>query len=208
MLYRLLRIGFTLYLRLVHRLHISGSDLIPASGPAILCANHSSYFDSMLVALCTPRPVRFLITERFYRHPVLGLVIQRCGAIPVTAEGDARHALRRGLAVLAEGGVLGIFPEGRLTRTGAPGHAESGAALLAAASGAPLVPIAIRGAYDVYPKGKRLPGPGHIRVAVQEPLPVEPRRRDRAYLRAMTDELMRRIGYGLAASDRSSGESR
>jgi 1-acyl-sn-glycerol-3-phosphate acyltransferase len=208
MFYRLLHLLFTCYLRLRHGLRIDGAARVPATGPVILCANHSSYFDSMLVALCSRRPVRFLITERFYYHPLLGLIIQRCGAIPVTTEGDARHSLRRGLEVLARGGVLGIFPEGRLSRTGHPGHGEPGAALLAAVSGAPLVPITISGAFAVYPKGQRLPRSGRIRVLVHPPLAVAPRRKERAYLRAMTDELMTVIGRGLTAAEEPSTGAR
>jgi 1-acyl-sn-glycerol-3-phosphate acyltransferase len=202
MLYRILRFIFRVYLRSVHRLRIVGTEHIPAEGPLILCANHTSYFDSMLMALCCRRPVRFLITETFYHHPLLGQVIQRCGAIPVSLEGDVRHLLRRGLAVLADGGVLGIFPEGRLSRTGATGHGEPGAALLAAASGAPIIPISIAGAFDVFPKGQRTPRPGSLTVTIHPPLSVESRRRDRVYLRHVTDRLMALIASG-ARTDNS-----
>jgi 1-acyl-sn-glycerol-3-phosphate acyltransferase len=197
-MYRLLRLFFRLWLRLGHRLAIVGGERIPATGPLILCANHSSYYDSMLLALCTRRPVRFLIIDDFYRHPLLGFVIRHCGAIPVTLRGGDREALRRGTEILRSGGLLGIFPEGRLTRTGHVGGGKQGAALLAAASGASIVPVTICGAYDVYPRGRRLPRPGSICVLVHEAIPVDAgRRHDRAYLREITDRVMTVIGSGL-----------
>ena len=197
-LYRLLRIVFTLWLRLGHRLTIEGAERIPATGPLILCANHSSYYDSMLLGLCTRRPVRFLIIDDFYHHPLLGFVIRHCGAIPVTLRGGDREALRRGTEILRRGGVLGIFPEGKLTRTGHVRGGKEGAALLAAASGASIVPVTICGAYDVYPKGRRLPRPGAISVLVHEAIPVDAaRRHEREYLRDITERVMTIIGSGL-----------
>jgi len=197
-LYRPLRLFFTLWLRLGHQLTIVGGERIPATGPLILCANHSSYYDSMLLGLVTRRPVRFLIIDDFYRHPLLGFVIRHCGAIPVTLRGGDREALRRGTEILRSGGLLGIFPEGRLTRTGHVGGGKQGAALLAAASGARIVPVTISGAYDVYPRGRLLPRPGSIRVLVHEAIPVDAgRRHDREYLREVTDRVMTVIGSGL-----------
>lgn len=198
MLYRLLRLFFSLWLRLGHGLAITGLERIPATGPLILCANHSSYYDAMLLGLCTRRPVRFLIIDDFYHHPLLGFFIRHCGAIPVTLRGGDREALRKGIEILKNGGLLGIFPEGRLTRTGHVGGGKPGAALLAAAAGVPIVPVTIRGAYGAYPKGQRLPRPGRITLLVHKPVVVDPgRRHDREYLREMTDRLMEILGGGL-----------
>jgi 1-acyl-sn-glycerol-3-phosphate acyltransferase len=200
MTYRLLRLFFAAYLRLCHGLRIEGREEIPPNGPLILCANHASYFDAMLVALCVDRPVRFLIIDRFYGHPLLGPVIRRCGAIPVSQRGNDRHALRLGLALLAEEGVLGVFPEGRLSADGRPGQAQPGAALLAVASGAPLVPISITGAACVFPKGRRLPRPGAITVRIHQPLWAPAGTgTDRPSLRALTDQVMARIAAGFVA---------
>jgi len=172
MTYRLLYIFFTAYMRLGHRLEIVGKEHIPAAGPVILCANHSSYFDSMLVGLCTPRPVRFLIYHSFYHHPLLGFIVRSCGGIPVILRGADRAALASAKAVLEYGGVLGVFPEGRLSRTGLPGSGKPGAALLAAATGACIVPISISGAYSVFPRGRMFPLPGRIRVHIHPPVVV------------------------------------
>jgi 1-acyl-sn-glycerol-3-phosphate acyltransferase len=192
MLYELLRFIFTMYFRAFHSLEITGKEHIPADGPVILCANHSSYFDSMLVGLCTGRKVRFIIYDVFYHHRLLGPFIRAMNSIPVRADGINKEALKKSLAVLKGGGVIGIFPEGRLTRTGLIGPAELGAALLAAAGNAPIVPITISGAYSVYPKGSSIPKlSGKITVMVHSPVKIEQtRRREEGYLQNVTDQVM------------------
>ena len=169
----------------------------------ILCANHSSYFDSMLLGLCTGRQIHFFIHQSFYHHPLLGWIVRQSGAIPVSQSGNDKEAMSRALAILKAGGVLGIFPEGRLTQTGWPNEGKPGAALLAAASGAVIIPITITGAYSVYPKGTKRPRPGTIRVEVHPPVRMERgRRRDKGYLRWVTDHVMGRITRRLAAHRR------
>jgi len=205
MFYEVLRVILIIYFRVFHSLEITGKEHIPADGPVILCANHSSYFDSMLVGLCTGRKVRFIIYDVFYHHRLLGPFIRAMNSIPVRADGINKEALKKSLAILKGGGVIGIFPEGRLTRTGLIGPAELGAALLAALSNTPIVPITIIGAFSVYPKGKKLPRPaGKIVVKVHPPVTVEPlRRREKGYLQSVTDEIMGIIERSLQQSLRS-----
>ncbi|GAB7025640.1 lysophospholipid acyltransferase family protein [Geotalea toluenoxydans] len=203
MVYRLLRLVFSLYLRSFHLLRIKGMHHIPLNGPLILCANHSSYFDSMLLALCTTRQIHFLIYQSFYHHPLLGWFVRKCGAIAVTQNGNDKEALGRSLAILRQGGVIGVFPEGRLSATGIPNEAKSGAALLAVASGAPIIPVTISGAHAVFAKGRKGPSPGTIMVEVHAPVhPDRSKRKDKAYLRALIDWVMGRIERRLVAHRR------
>ncbi|HEX9078569.1 MAG TPA: lysophospholipid acyltransferase family protein [Desulfuromonadaceae bacterium] len=198
MIYLLMRIVFTPYLRLFHRVEVKGREHIPATGPAILCANHTSYLDSMLVGYCTLRPVRFMITRSFYRHAILGFFIKGCGAIPVSQGGVDKEAFRLAREALGRGELLGIFPEGRLSRSGLPGEGKPGAALLATMTGVPIVPITISGAFFVYPKGKLLPRPGRITVKVHPPLAIARQNgRDKAHLQEITDRVMGRIERSL-----------
>ncbi len=208
-LYRFLRFCFFLYLRIVHRLIIRGGERIPSTGPVILCANHTSYLDAMLVGLCTPRPVRFMVFRSFYEHPVLGFFIRRGGGIPVSQNGTDAEAFKSALRLLKQGEVLGIFPEGRLSRTGLPSTGRPGAVLLAALSGASLVPVTIAGAFFIYPRGQKLPRPGAVRVTVHLPVPVDPGlKKDHDYLREVTDRLMGRIGKRVRGYYRVRGKKR
>jgi 1-acyl-sn-glycerol-3-phosphate acyltransferase len=207
--YRLLRVFFALYLRMFHLLRIKGMAQVPVDGPVILCANHSSYFDSMLLALCTRRQVHFLIHHSFYHHPLFGWIVRKCGAIPIAQSGNDKEAMSRALAILKGGGVLGIFPEGRLSRTGLPDEGKPGAALLAAASGAVIVPVTISGAYAVFPKGQKRPGGGAILVEIHRPVQSDrTKRKDKGYLHSVTDEVMSRISRRLTAYVRMTSRKR
>lgn len=202
-IYRLLRMFFSLYLRIFHRLRVKGLHHIPARGPVIICANHTSYFDSMLLALCTLRQVHFLIYRSFYHHPLLGWFVRKCGAIPVSQNGMDKAAMSAALSILRRGGIIGIFPEGMLSRSGLPGEGKPGAALLAAATGAAIVPVTISGAHAVYAKGKSRPSAGAILVEVHGARHLDQlKRKDKEYLREVTNEVMGRIGRRLAAYGR------
>lgn len=208
-LYRFLRAFFSGYLRTMHRMKICGRERIPAAGPVIICANHSSYFDAMLITLCTPRLVRFMVARDFYDHPVLGFFIKRAGGIPVSLSGVDAAACKTALAVLKEGGIVSIFPEGRLSRTGLPSSARPGAAFLAAASDAPIVPVSVTGAFFCYPRGRRLPRPGQIRVTVHAALTVDNRqKRDPGFLRYLTNRVMAVIGRRVRGYYRLRGKKR
>jgi len=205
MFYELLRIFFTVYLKLFYRLKIIGKENIPEAGPLLLCANHSSFFDSMLVGLCTKRKVRFIIYERYYHNWLLGPFIRILKAIPVADRGINKEATKKALEILKGGGVIGIFPEGRLTRTGLIGPAERGVALLAALTNACIVPITITGAFSVYPKGRILPKlSGKITVRVHPSLSLDAsRRKEEGYLKSITDQVMEIIKSGFPSHPQS-----
>ena len=208
-LYRVLRFGFSIYLRIVHRLIIRGRERVPVSGPAIICANHTSYLDAMLMSLCTSRQVRFMVFRDFYEHPFLGFIIRRGGGIPVSQNGTDAEAFKTALGVLKQGEVLGIFPEGKLSRTGLPSTGRPGAALFAALSRAPLVPVTIAGAFFIYPKGRMFPRLGGIRITIHAPIFVDlKRKKDHGYLQDMTDRLMMRIGKRVRGYYRVRGKKR
>ncbi len=182
---------------------------MPVAGPVIICANHTSYLDAMLVALCTPRPVRFMVSRNFYDHPLLGFFIRRGGGIPVSRDGIDPGAFKSALRLLKQGEVIGIFPEGRLSRTGLPSTGRPGALLLAALSGAVVVPVTIAGAFFIYPRGALLPRLGEIRVTIHFPVVVDRgRSKDRRYLQELTNKLMARMGKRLRGYYRVRGRRR
>lgn len=195
MLYETLRIFFTIIFRIFYSLKITGSENIPEEGPIILCANHSSFYDSMLVGLCTKRKVRFIIYEKYYNKWFLRPFIRLLKAIPVSEGGINKEAAKIAIKILKEGGVIGIFPEGRLTRTGLMGPGRPGAALLATLTNAKIVPITINGAFSIYPKGRRFPRlSGKITVEVHSPISVDSeKRKEKSYLNVVTEQIMESI---------------
>ena len=107
---------------LMYRFSVQGEENIPTDGPAILVCNHVSFIDAVLLMAASPRPVCFMMDHRIFKTPLLGALFRLARAIPVAprAEDPAAYdsAFDRAAAVLREGDLLAIFPEGGITRDG------------------------------------------------------------------------------------------
>jgi len=175
--------------------------LLPREGPAIVAANHPSYLDPVLLSLQVDRPIRFMAWDALFRVPILGTLMHAFGAFPV----DVRHGKGRGAylearARLEAGEVVGLFPEGKRSRTGwMESSLREGAARLALETGAPLVPATIAGAYRAWPYSQSLPRPARIRVRFHEPIDPVPFRAlgEERGIAALLGELRRRVDRSL-----------
>ena len=131
-------------------------------GPVIVISNHTSYADGLLLAIVCRRlgrSARMLATAGVFKAPVIGSVARRIGFIPVNrGAANAAEALGPAAEALAAGELVAIFPEGRLTRDPDrwPEKAKTGAVRLALQTGAPIVPVALEGAYRVVGRRKLL----------------------------------------------------
>lgn len=141
--------------RSVFRLEVRGSELVPATGPVLLAGNHTGLLDGPLVFLLAPRPAVFLTKAELFTGP-LARALGWLGQVPVHRGQADRAALKLGLAHLAGGGALGVFPEGS-RGAGELEQITHGLAYLALRSGAPVVPIAVLGTAAALPRGRRLP---------------------------------------------------
>lgn len=165
MLYLLGRAVFRFIFKVVFRWRVTGREHLPAAGPYLLCANHTSWWDPPLVGSIVEPKVYFMAKEELFRVPVLGPVIRAWGAYPVKRHSADRKALRRSLELLEEGKVLGIFAEGTRSRNGRLQKAEGGAAWLARKSGAPVVPVGIAAPYRLFKP---------LQVRIGPPLRLQP----------------------------------
>lgn len=108
--------------RLVYRFKVRGDEHIPTQGAAVLVCNHVSYVDAVLLMAASPRPIRFLMDHRIFKVPLLGWLFQLAKAIPIAPQKEDAQAyeaaFEAAVAVLREGDLLAIFPEGGLTRDG------------------------------------------------------------------------------------------
>jgi 1-acyl-sn-glycerol-3-phosphate acyltransferase len=189
------------FLRVVFRPWADGIDNVPREGPAIIASNHLSFSDHFFAPLPLPRKVVFLAkSEYFTGRGLKGLVSKAffsgVGQIPVDRSGGAasERALRTGLRVLAQGDLLGIYPEGTRTPDGRLYRGKTGVARLALEGRAPVVPCAMIGGFEFQPPGKIRPRL-RIRPGVRFGKPLDFSRyygmeQDRVVLRAVTDEVM------------------
>ena len=167
-----------------YRIRREGLAAIPASGPAVLVCNHVSYVDALLLAGAVHRPIRFVIYKPIYDIPVLNFVFRTGRTIPIAAEREDPRALGAAYAAiragLADGDLLCIFPEGRLTEDGQLGVFRKGIERIVADSPVPVVPMALRGLWGSFfsrhGKGPfhRLKGRIWSRVTIVAGAPVAP----------------------------------
>jgi 1-acyl-sn-glycerol-3-phosphate acyltransferase len=190
-------------LKAIWRPHVTGLEHVPRTGPLILASNHQSFIDSVVIPAVTPRPVNFLAKSDYFEgRGVKGRFVkawfETFGALPVDRD-DSRAALASlgtALAVLAEGGAFGIYPEGTRSRDGRLYRGRTGVAQLALTSGAPIVPVGLLDTDRLQPVGSNRPRLVRVTVTFGEPIDVRgrydgvPSGKAR---RAITDDVMAAI---------------
>jgi 1-acyl-sn-glycerol-3-phosphate acyltransferase len=155
------------------RLAVEHPENLPTQGPAIVVANHLSFFDSVLLMFALPRPVSVLGKAEYTDRRITNWLFCGAGMIPIRREdpADLVHAFAQVDDVLDRGGVVGLFPEGTRSRDGLLHRGHSGAAHLALTTGAPIVPLGIIGTDRILPTGARLVRPfRHATISLGEPI--------------------------------------
>jgi 1-acyl-sn-glycerol-3-phosphate acyltransferase len=168
-LYAFLKPFAVAIMRLLFRLEGRGMTHVPAHGPVLLVANHSSFLDPPLVGGVAPRQLSFMAKAELFKVPLFGGLIRRLNARPVRREGADASALRTALRILQDGDVLLMFPEGTRGDEGTLREPKPGAAMLAVLSGAAVVPVFIQGSGRAWPRGQSLPRPAKVIVTFGPP---------------------------------------
>ena len=195
----LYRTGWVLvrgFARLVWRLEVQGASNVPLEGGVIIAPNHLSVLDPPLMGCACPRELRYLAKAELFRNRLFARFICRLGAFPVERGTADVGAIKTALQFLKDGRAVIIFIEG--TR-GTGEHLlppTPGVTLLARQSGAPVVPTAIVGSEQAWPKGSKLPRRAQVKVAFGEPVRYQEvfgGRTDRAARDAFSELIMERI---------------
>ncbi|MGH3665347.1 MAG: lysophospholipid acyltransferase family protein [Egibacteraceae bacterium] len=138
-------------------IRVSGAEHIPVTGGGVLATNHVGYLDFTFVgygARPAGRLVRFLAKQEVFDHPVAGPLMRGMKHIPVDRYGKVRDALTVSVEALGRGELLGMFPEGTISRSFVPAAGKSGAARMAMGARVPLVPGAVWGSQRILTKGR------------------------------------------------------
>lgn len=130
------------YCRLMFRVGSPTVPPLPTSGPALLVSDHSSLTDPLVLFATAGRPIRFLTAREFYELPVVNWISKLCGNIPVSRSGFEIGPVKAMLHALAQGDVIGIFPEGGIDKHRKEEGYE-GIGFVALKSEAPVVPVSI-----------------------------------------------------------------
>jgi 1-acyl-sn-glycerol-3-phosphate acyltransferase len=137
-----------------YRLDKSGLENIPAKGPAVLVCNHVSFVDPLVLLAASPRPIRFVMDHRIFRTPIISFVFRTGKAIPIApAKEDERllnEAYEKVAEALADGELVGIFPEGRITDTGELYPFRGGIRRIVERTPVPVIPLALKGLWGSF----------------------------------------------------------
>ena len=184
----------------VFRPWVKGLENVTRTGPLIVVCNHLSFVDSVFLPLMIDRQMAFLAkSDYFTGKGIKGWFIRffmtSAGQLPIDRSGGkaSEASLNAGLQVLAEGGVLAIYPEGTRSPDGRMYRGRTGVARIILEAHVPVIPAAVIGTEKVMPLGSNIPKVHRVGVVIGEPLDFsrfEGMETDRFVLRSITDEII------------------
>jgi 1-acyl-sn-glycerol-3-phosphate acyltransferase len=210
MIYWFMRALFIVFFRVLGHWEVRGHEHVPPEGSVLIAPNHLSFLDPPLIGCALRRPGWFMAKAELFHIPGFAWLIRGMHAYPVRRDRVDRAALKRTLEYLKEGQIVCVFPEGTRSATGELGPIELGIGMLALRSGAPIVPVGIRGTDRMLPRDAKWVRPAKIRVQFGPPLAVPPApggRVEREACQRVADRLRDALQEILDEMDASSDEA-
>lgn len=174
-----------------HRIKFLNQDNVPLEGGAILACNHISHLDPPAVGIGLKRITRYIAKDELFHQFFLSWFFPMCGIIPLKRGGGGKQMLEKAAMAINDGYLITMFPEGTRSKTGWPQRPRTGMIVLAAMTGAPIIPARVSGSYDCMPPGSVFPLPLKIQVAYGEPIRWAPGELDTDDRDHMVDEARR-----------------
>jgi 1-acyl-sn-glycerol-3-phosphate acyltransferase len=140
--------------KILYRIEVEGIDNIPKEGRAILCANHISNLDPIVLGIICPRPISFMAKKELFSNKLLSKLFYSLNAFPVDRQSSDISAIRKSLEVLRGERLLGIFPEGTRITNIDINSAKPGISMIGIKSKSPIIPIFIDSKYKLFSKIK------------------------------------------------------
>lgn len=170
--YRLVQATATTLLAATGGLRATGRENVPATGGALMVSNHLSHLDVFILGIPLARPLNYVARSTLF-FPPLGILIRSVGGFPIQREGMGAQGLKETLRRLRKGGIVLLFPEGTRSRDGELGELKSGISVLAARARVPVIPAAVAGTFEAWPRSRPFPRPHPIRVQYGRPISPE-----------------------------------
>jgi len=158
---------------LFFRVRTYGRDNVPKKGAFVLVSNHQSYLDPIFCVGPLKRPSNFVARDSLFTNWFFGPLISSVNAIPLKRGEADLSAMRKVIGRLKKGGGVCLFPEGTRTHDGKIAQLKPGLGLLCRRGGAAVVPVVIDGAFECWPRHKKLFSPGSIRVCYGKAIKAE-----------------------------------
>ena len=196
----LLRFMAWLLIHSIYRLKEQGFENIPTTGPAVLVCNHISFIDSVVVFAASPRPIRFIVDHAIFNAPGIGFVFRHARTIPIApAKENAalmEAAFEEAARALENGDLVGIFPEGGISRDGELRPFRPGVQRIVTRTPVPVIPMALRGLWGSFfsrKAGAAMRHPSVIRpwrkIALKVGPAIAPEQATPAHLQALVEQL-------------------
>lgn len=170
--YRFVRFVGHVFFRLYNRCVITGNEHVPAKSPYLVVANHSSILDGIILGSSLPHPTHIMVKKEAFDNPMTGWFLRKALAFPVDRAKPDPTTIKTALRVLADGHVLGIFPEGTRNLRGLIRPFKSGAIKFAIRQKVPILPAFIANNHLLNPNGVMIPRPVGLKVGFGEPVDV------------------------------------
>lgn len=171
--YNLCRIPCIILCHLLLALEIRGLYNVPGNGSFVLLSNHQSFLDPVLCGVKLRRPLCYVARDSLFKMGVFRLLIRSLNAVPIRRGQADLSAVRTIVRRLKDGWSVCIFPEATRTRTGRIADIKPGVALLSRRSGAPVVPVVIDGAFETWPRNRKIFSVGQVTVYFGRPVSAD-----------------------------------
>ena len=155
------------------KMHVTGLENIPGQGGVVFICNHQSYLDPLFCGIKLKRPIHFIARRSLLNHPVFGAIIKALNIIPIKRGKPDLSAIKLSIKRLKQEQIICLFPEGTRTSDGKIAPLKPGFSFLCIRAKVPIVPVLVEGAFDAWPRHKKLFRPGSIFVQYGKPIPYQ-----------------------------------
>lgn len=152
--YRFVRAFLSIITKLIMPIELVGIEKFPKEGSFVLCSNHISYWDPVVLGIAFNRPLRFMAKIELFKNKIFGWILDQLGAFPVDREKNDISAIKKALTILKNGEILAIFLEGTRTHEVDLDGAKEGAAMLADRAKTQIFPVYIDSSYKLFRRTK------------------------------------------------------
>ena len=151
-MYNFLRMLVSFFVHMVFRVKVNGIENIPKDGSVIICANHLSAWDPVVLQVAVKRRIYYMAKVELFKVFFVGFILKRIKAIPVKRDSSDIAAIKNCLKTLKNGDILGIFPTGQREMVKGEGEVKAGVGLIAGKTQAPVIPVHIKASFKWFSK--------------------------------------------------------
>lgn len=164
---------FRVLMTLTYRIRVYDLANFPSENRLLICSNHQSFLDPLILGVVCPRPINYLARKTLFRFAPMAWFLKWNDTIAIDREATGIGGMKETLRRIKRGESVLMFPEGTRTPDGELHELMSGFCVLAKRSKATLMPIGFDGAFQAYPRQHKLPRAGHIHVVMGQPIRFE-----------------------------------